>query len=90
MDEGGRNDTYYSITYMEEGSLSGSSAPVRADTTNYMLTNLKPVTTYQLRVTAENGVSHNEVSLDHLQRRTAVVTCTTTEGGEWSPCSYCT
>ena len=90
-DEGGRSDTFYNITYMEEGSLSGSSVPVSTDTTDYILTNLKPVTTYQVRVTAENGVSHNEVSLDDIHQRTAVVVCSTTEGGWYMPlCLYYT
>ena len=87
-DEGGRNDTFYNITYMEVGSISGSSVPVSTVNTNYVIGNLKPVTTYQVIVTAENGVSHNELSLDQVHQRTAVVVCTTTEGGEWSECAF--
>ena len=71
---------------MEEGSISGSSNPINTTNTNYVIRNLKPVTTYRIRITAENGVSANEVSLDQLQQRTATVTCTTTEGGGYLVC----
>ena len=80
-DNGGRSDTFYSITYKEEGSISGSSDPITTSNMNYIIANLKPVTVYQISVTAENGVSHNEVSLDHLHQRTATVICATKEGG---------
>ena len=77
-DNGGRNDTIYNIRYREGGS---SSNPITTSNVNYVITNLKPVTVYEISVTAENGVSHNEVSLDDLHQRTATITCTTTEGG---------
>ena len=80
-DNGGRNDTTYNITYKEEGSTSGSSNPITTSNMNYVLANLKPVTVYQINITAENGVSHNELFQDHLHERTATVMCTTTEGG---------
>ena len=75
-DNGGRSDTFYNITSEEEGSISGTTSNM-----NYVITNLKPVTVYQISITAENGVSHSEVSLDHLDQRTATIVCTTKEGG---------
>ena len=80
-DNGGRSDTFYSIRYREGGSISGSSNPVTTSNVIYVIINLKPVTVYEISVTTENGVSHNEVSLDDLHQRTATITCTTTEGG---------
>ena len=70
-DNGGRSDTFYSIRYREGGS---SSNPITTSNVNYVITNLKPVTVYEISVTAENGVSHNEVSLDDLHQRTATTT----------------
>ena len=81
LDNGGRSDIFYNITYMDECSISGKSNSIITNNTNYVIRNLKPATTYQIRITAENGVSANEVSLDQLHRRTAMVLCTTKEGG---------
>ena len=79
---GGRSDTFYNITYVDECSIiSGRSNSITTTNTSYVINNLNPATTYQIRITAENGVSANEVSLDQLHQRTATVTCTTKEGG---------
>lgn len=82
-DDGGRNDTFYSITqvHIEKGNISGIFAPTTTVNTHYVIKNLKPVTTYQIRITAENGVSAYEMCPEELHRRTATVTCTTKEGG---------
>ena len=78
---GGRNDVFYTIKYTREGSISGSSDIINTSNTSLVITNLKPVTTYQISITAENGVSDNAVSLDQIHQRTVTIMCTTTEGG---------
>ena len=82
-DSGGRSDIFYNITYVDECRISGTFNSITTTNTSYVISNLKPATTYQISVTAENGVSANEVSLDQLHQRTATVICTTKEGGEY-------
>ena len=79
---GGREVIVYHVEYEEVGSLDGfvRSNMQEITTNNYIIEGLKPVTTYIVRVIAENGVGFFEASPADVERRSAELVITTGEG----------
>lgn len=78
-DTGGRSDLSYTVTYR----IGNTTISINSPNTEITLINLLPFTTYNVTVSAENGVSSEDIS--GRENRTAIITVTTGEPSEWPP-----
>ena len=73
LDDGNRSDLFYTILE----NISNSSYDT--NTTSFVLENLIPFVYYEILVTAENGVSSQDPSVEH---RSVTISVITLEGGK--------
>ena len=71
--DGNRSDLFYTI------SENMSNSSYDTNTTSFVLENLIPFVYYEIRVTAENGVSSQDPSVEH---RNVTISVMTLEGGK--------
>jgi len=72
-DNGGRTDLFYTISHSVTGDIFNTTS------TNITLTGLISFVSYELRVTADNGVSSQDD--DNIDLRTVIISIMTERGG---------
>ena len=78
INTGGRSDVYYDVYYYSTANSTRIKAnPQPLYDTYYNFTDLSPLTTYLVTVSAENGVSNQSSST----QRSVFIAITTPEGG---------
>ena len=73
-DNGNRSDLFYSISHNVTDEVFNTTS------TNMMLTGLIPFVYYELRVTADNGVSSQD---NNVNARTVTISIMTEGGGDY-------
>ena len=76
LDNGNRSDVFYTISE----NISNSSNTTPMATTTYTLENLIPFVYYEIRVTAENGVSSQD---PWVENRSLTISVMTSEGSKY-------
>ena len=79
QDNGDRTDLFYSISHNVTDDIFNTTS------TNMMLTGLVPFVYYELRVTADNGVSSQD---NNINPRTVTISIMTEEGGSYHGLTY--
>ena len=85
---GGRTDLFYRVFHSDPDDISQlimveDNLMTNNPTVMYEVTELRPFTSYIIRVTTHSGVSDEDSANDHL--RQCEVSDTTMEGSEWGP-----
>ena len=85
MNNGGRDDLEYQLSYLLATSLEPATIYGRVNMTEGVITGLRPFTQYVVFVSSENGVSAQDTD---VSGRTVSAPITTLEGGELHKRNY--